>query len=637
MDDDEVITRTLARLLSSLGYVVLGAARTGADALRLVREHRPGLLLVDVNLDGESGIDIAKRVLEIADVPVVFLTGTDHVDVNALAGCEAAFGFVTKASVLTSLEVTMELTRIQHVTRVRLRSLERHYHALFDQMAVGVVEIEADTGRIIELNQRCAQLFGGEIAALVGTDLTERVEPSTRASLRAALAKLGRTTGDNAYSTEIRCRRLGGEEIWIRLSASPFPTEYRHHVVIVEDITAAEHALLESREAEENARTAVRENRAKTDFLAHMSHELRTPLNAVLGLSEALLERVFGALNEEQANTLATIHSSGRHLLELINDVLDIARVEAGKLAIEPEQVDVTTLVTESSALVRTQFATKGQRVVIDTPAALPPISVDRRRIKQVLLNLLNNAGKFSQVGATVTVHAGVAADDRVTISVSDNGPGIESANLRRIFEPFVTLDPSLSRAHDGAGLGLGLAKRIVELHDGTLEVKSEVGVGSTFTITLPSAQGYLGISAVPTLFTGAHGSSGTSTDRPTLLLAEDNEPTVLAVRAYLESRGYAVRVVHDGVAALAAAASPDISALVVDVRLPSLDGLQITRKLRARSDWEHRPIIAMTAHAMPGDEQRCLDAGASAYMAKPVRLRELANTIERLLEGVAS
>jgi signal transduction histidine kinase len=253
-------------------------------------------------------------------------------------------------------------------------------------------------------------------------------------------------------------------------------------------------AVSASRESEARERMALEASRAKTDFLAHMSHELRTPLSAVLGLSEALLEHVFGALNDAQTGTLTTIHASGRHLLALINDVLDIARVESGKLPIESEQVVLRPLIDESTALIHGQLWSKGQRLVIHLAPALPPVEIDRRRIKQVLLNLLGNASKFSPPGATVTVRAASHGDTRqVEIAVSDNGPGIPAADQARIFEPFVTLDPSISRAHGGAGLGLALARRIVDLHGGQLRVDSEVGRGATFTIALPVSSSYAG------------------------------------------------------------------------------------------------------------------------------------------------
>jgi PAS domain S-box-containing protein len=498
------------------------------------------------------------------------------------------------------------------------------YHALFDQPVVGVAAVDVETGQVLEVNPRCAEIFACSVDAMIGSDLAERAEPDDRALLRAAFAELGRglATGQTRDPVELACRRMDGQAMRVRITgAAPGVTkEVAACVVIVEDVT--------------DRWLALEASRAKTEFLAHMSHELRTPLNAVLGLSEALLERVFGELADDQANALATIHASGRHLLELINDVLDLARVESGKLPIEPEQVLLRPLIDESAALVHNQLASKAQRLVIELAAVLPPVDIDRRRIKQVLLNLLGNAAKFSAPGATVTLRAGAWNGARhVEVSVSDNGPGIAAADRGRIFEPFVTLDPSMSRAHGGAGLGLTLAKRIVELHGGQIRVDGDVGRGTTFTITLPVSSSYAG---EPPAVRRARPRSVAPPARGsgrTVLLAEDDEATVLTVRSYLESHGYEVRVVRDGVAVLDAAAVHDVALVLLDIGLPGLDGLEVTRRLRARESCARTPIIALTAHAMSGDEQRCLQAGASAYMAKPVRLRQLEQTIGRMLE----
>ena len=540
------------------------------------------------------------------------------------------------------------------------------YHALFDQSVVGVAAVDVETGQVLEVNPRCAEIFACSVDAMIGSDLAERAELDDRVLLRAALAELGR--GQGAEQTrdpgvELACRRLDGQAIRVRITgAAPGVTrEVAACVVIIEDlterwraevqlatyhqllaesqriaaigITERERAMLASRESAARERVALEASRAKTEFLAHMSHELRTPLNAVLGLSEALLERVFGELAEDQANALATIHASGRHLLELINDVLDIARVESGKLPIEPEQVLLRPLIDETAALVHNQLASKNQRLVIEPAAVLPPVDIDRRRIKQVLLNLLGNAAKFSAPGTTVTLRAGAWNGARhVEVSVSDNGPGIAAADRGRIFEPFVTLDPSMSRAHGGAGLGLTLAKRIVELHGGQIRVDGDVGRGTTFTITLPVSSSYAGEPPAVRRTRPRSVAPPARVSGRTVLLAEDDDATVLTVRSYLESHGYEVRVVRDGVAVLDAAVH-DVAVVLLDIQLPGLDGLEVTRRLRARESCARTPIIALTAHAMSGDEQRCLQAGASAYMAKPVRLRQLEQTIDRMLE----
>ncbi|MBX3155019.1 MAG: response regulator [Deltaproteobacteria bacterium] len=488
VDDDHLVARSITRTLTSLGYDVVGTAGDAETALAGIAALRPALAIIDIKLGGRNvGVELAAELLRRSDLVVVFLSGIDDPDMSPLAGSNGTIGFLSKPATGVALRTTVELARMQHEARVHLQDLERHYHALFEQAAVGVAVLDAVTGRVLDVNGRCAAIFAASVEDMIGEVFVERASHDQRPAFRDALARLG-DGGVPQHVTELLCQRADGASTWIRITASPLRSDGpARHVVIIEDVA-------ERRASEARERTAIAASRAKTDFLAHMSHELRTPLNAVLGLSEALLERIFGELSEAQANTLATIHSSGRHLLDLINDVLDIARVESGNLPVEEDQVPLRPLIEESTALVYGQLTAKGQKLVVDLAPQLPPVDVDRRRIKQVLLNLLHNANKFSPPGATVTMRAAVHDNGReVELSVSDDGPGIHAADHQRIFEPFVTLDRSMSRAHDGAGLGLALAKRIVELHHGRIRVDSEPGRGTTFAITLPCSAAYTG------------------------------------------------------------------------------------------------------------------------------------------------
>ncbi|MCW5801678.1 MAG: PAS domain S-box protein [Deltaproteobacteria bacterium] len=350
----------------------------------------------------------------------------------------------------------------------------------------------------------CSRLFFEHSAGgIVCADLAGRVDDANR----AAAAVLGYATGHELIGQDLRTWFADAREgeafvrggplehaaVWHRRDGGLAHVELRvqrlegapaRHAIFIRDVSELHER--EQREAtlREHRQAAIAASRAKTEFLANMSHELRTPLNGVLGLSEALLERTFGELNSAQASTLKTIHDSGRHLLALINDVLDIARVEIGKLPIELEAADLRPVVEESIALVFGQLIQKRQRLVRDLqPTAI--VEIDRRRIKQVLLNLLTNASKFSAANATITVRT-AARGSHVEVSVSDTGCGIAAGDRERIFEPFVTLDASVRREHQGAGLGLALVKQIAELHHGTVRVDSEPGRGTTFTVSLP-------------------------------------------------------------------------------------------------------------------------------------------------------
>ncbi|HWQ11629.1 MAG TPA: CHASE domain-containing protein [Roseiflexaceae bacterium] len=383
-----------------------------------------------------------------------------------------------------------------------------------------------------------------------------------------------------------------------------------------------------SRANAELARTA----RAKDAFLATMSHELRTPLNTVLMLADILAEQTYGPITERQRDALDTIDASGRHLLALINDILDLSRIAAGKLAIQPEPVSVAEICHASLQLVRAAAGRKSLALslALERPEAV--VQADPRRLKQILVNLLGNAIKFTPEGGRVALRVtGDAAAQRICFAVEDSGIGIAPEDLGRLFQPFVQLDSGLARQHEGTGLGLALVSHLAELHGGSVAVESVSGQGSRFTVMLPWR-------SVPTGPPPLASGGPPPTDAParrgaTVLLAEDNEANIQAIGDYLEHRGYRVAAARNGQEALERARElrPDI--ILMDVQMPLLDGMEVMCRLRAEATFAHTPIVALTALAMPGDRERCLQAGASEYMSKPVSLAELARTIDRLLQ----
>jgi signal transduction histidine kinase len=238
-------------------------------------------------------------------------------------------------------------------------------------------------------------------------------------------------------------------------------------------------------EIQEKTRELEAANRHKDEFLASMSHELRTPLNAVIGFSEVLLERMFGELNDKQEEYLGDILASGRHLLSLINDILDLAKIEAGRMELDLEDFDLAQAIDNAVVLVRERATRKGLVLETALAPALGEVRADQRKIKQVLLNLLSNAVKFTPEGGRVEVRA-ARADDHVEVSVSDTGIGIAVEDQETVFEEFRQVGTDYAKKHEGTGLGLTLSRKFVELHGGRIAVKSRLGEGSTFTFTLP-------------------------------------------------------------------------------------------------------------------------------------------------------
>jgi len=325
-----------------------------------------------------------------------------------------------------------------------------------------------------------------------------------------------------------------------------------------------------------------------------------------------------------------------------------LSKIEAGKMELHPEPIEVLQLCEESLAFVTAQAAKKAIIVQFRHRQNDEVIVADPRSLKQILVNLLSNAVKFTQEGGDVALEVTTDAEkELIQFSVSDTGIGIAPEHLSKLFQPFVQVDTRLHRQFDGTGLGLALVQRLTDLHGGSVHVVSEEGRGSRFTINLPWRQDLASGERVvlPDEASEVYGNAEpakTSTplqegaDQPQrglILLAEDNAANILTMKEYLESYGYEVEVAHNGLETIVKASerTPDI--ILMDIQMPVMNGLEAIQRLRADPRFRSVPIIALTALAMPGDRERCLQAGASEYLSKPVILKQLVNMIGSLLE----
>ncbi len=416
------------------------------------------------------------------------------------------------------------------------------------------------------------------------------------------------------------------------------PLEYQ---AVGHDITTLKAAEAQLRHSNQELQRATR---LKDEFLANMSHELRTPLNAILGMTEGLQEEIFGCVNEKQHQALRTVEKSANHLLSLINDILDVAKIESGQINLVYSSVPVAHLCFSSLAFVKQQALKKRIQLVNQVPADLPALFVDETRMRQVLLNLLTNAVKFTPEGGTVTLAAALISPDPATsqpaalhLTVTDNGIGIAAEDIPKLFKPFVQIDSALNRQQTGTGLGLALVKKIVELHGGQVRLTSQWGVGSCFTLDLPYCpEAVLALSSVdsPTFPKSTPPASEVlpGQQSPLILLAEDNPDNVITFSSYLEARGYRLVFAQDGQQALDLALSRSPDLILMDVQMPGMDGLEAIRRIRQQESPRATPIIALTALAMQGDRERCLAAGADDYLSKPVRLKQLNAVIQEQL-----
>ena len=368
---------------------------------------------------------------------------------------------------------------------------------------------------------------------------------------------------------------------------------------------------------------------AKSEFLANMSHELRTPMNGVIGMIDLALE---GPLSREQRSLIETSQQCAYSLLALLNDILDLSKIEAGKMALEKIPFDIRSMVGDC---VRAQLPTAAKKALdlyseID-PSVPRDVIGDPLRMRQILSNLLTNALKFTDSGfIMVRLSAEPASPEELLLrlDVEDTGCGIPAAKLPYLFEKFTQADGSVSRKYGGTGLGLAISRKLAEMYGGGIKVQSEEGSGSRFSVTVKCGVPPAGI--VSNLAATAAASVPVSPPHPArILVVEDNPVNQKVVTAVLTKRGYALELANDGREAISKLEAADFDLILMDVQMPVLDGLEATRLIRKEERWSRLPILAMTAHAMNGDRERCLEAGMTDYISKPVHPSHLLQTIE--------
>ena len=372
---------------------------------------------------------------------------------------------------------------------------------------------------------------------------------------------------------------------------------------------------------------------AKGDFLANMSHEIRTPMTAILGYTDLVSDPALGPSDRD--NYLAVIRRNGEHLLELINDILDISKIEAGKFAMDVQPCSLPAVLADVASLMRARAEQRGVLLSVEYETAIPQaMHTDGARVRQTLVNLVGNAIKFTECGGVRVAASFLPAwrdgQPAVQIKVIDTGIGISEEKLAQLFQPFVQADASTSRKYGGTGLGLAISRHLAELLGGELAVESAVGKGSTFTLTLPTGN-LEGVRMLQDPAEAAHGEAAGSCVPAIndhilagmhVLLAEDGPDNQRLIRMILSKAGAEVELAADGREAVSKASAGSFDVVLMDMQMPGMDGYEATRTLRSQG--YAVPILALTAHAMTSDREKCLAAGCTGHLTKPIDRREL-------------
>ena len=504
-----------------------------------------------------------------------------------------------------------------------LRETEARYRQLVETSTDVVWRIDS-SGRFTFLNNASEQVFGWKPEQLLGRPFAAIADPASADRDRGAIAHM--LSGDELFGYETISKHATGGRIHLKMSGRPV-RDASGLVIGAQGIAHDISLEVATREALRVARvTAEQADAAKSAFLANMSHEIRTPMTGILGTADLILD---GDLSAEQRRAVQLIVASAETLLTIINDILDLSKIEAGQLELEDEPLDLHELMQDTVSLMSHGARAKHIDVVLEIRNDVPRfVRGDPTRLRQVLTNLVSNAIKFTSAGSVVVSVASLTRDGdgcRLRFGVRDTGIGIAADAVLRIFEPFRQADASTTRNYGGTGLGLSISRRLVDMMGGTLEVASVLGEGSDFHFTL-------------TLVATGQSADQGAPRRPAapamrkalrILIAEDNPVNQEVAATMLRRRGHHVDIVGNGREAVDAVAGQSYDVVLMDLQMPILDGIQATIEIRAHEGDERVPIIALTANAAGGEVDRCIAAGMDDYVAKPFRAADLLAAVE--------
>jgi len=671
---------------------------SGEEALRALLKDDFAVIVLDVQMPGMDGFETARLIKsreKTKEIPIIFITATSKETEHFYTGYAVGAidymlkpfvpqilrtkieGFVNMYISNKKLQLQTDLLRQQTVelerkneelrqTSYKLSKTESQRRVIMETSIDTMITFD-DEGRILTFNPALQRMFGYEPDEIVGMKASKLVPCLDKLDLKnAAVTPKGRSCLGRLIEAQPVRKDGSTFEAEIQIGRELVDNE-PIYACTISDVTERrlfERELVEAKEAAEIAA------RAKTDFLAMVSHEIRTPMNGVIGMTALLLET---EMTEEQKEYCEIIGKSGEALLSVINDILDYSKIESGKMELEEVQFELSPVIGETFDL----FTAKSLKRDLDMsyeidPALEGPIVSDMTKLRQVLINLVGNAVKFTNEGsihvaARLLHDYGNALD--IEFTVRDTGVGIPEEKLPLLFQPFSQLDSSMTRKYGGTGLGLAICKNLIELMGGSIRVDTEQERGATFIFQIrakrpagqsrrENADSGAGIGDEPVSFSdflaameetgaGSDGDGGAAAAKvedgelrlleedpysPMILVAEDNEVNQKLALRMLDRLGYDADIAQDGLEVLSRLERKRYRLILMDVQMPVMDGIEATRRIMESVPPERRPrVVAMTANVLPGDREKCIAAGMTDFISKPIRLEALRQLLERL------
>ncbi|MBF0589768.1 MAG: response regulator [Magnetococcales bacterium] len=686
VDDNPTNLGLLDAILTEAGWRVR-IAPNGLTALSSAALKAPHLVLLDINMPDLDGWEVCRRMKADADmreVPIIFLSALTETE-DKLKGFEAGgVDYITKpfsaSEVLARVKVHIHLSvtkamltdqrgelmrevelrrhaeeelrrandvleekireRTADLTRANLAltTSEQRYMDLYDHSPDMYVSVNAETARIEMCNQTLADKLRYTKAEIVGKPIFDLYHPECMDEVKKAFQSFV-TTGE-VHNAELALKKRDGAKVDVNLNVTSVrdacgKVKYSRSCWIdISERKRIERALAAAREQAERA------NQAKSEFLAMMSHEIRTPMNAILGNIELLQEP--DITDNERRAYLAVQQQAGESLLTLIDDILELSRLEAGGA----EQVSLCSfnlhqLLHSVASLLDRLADSKGTAIQVEMEENLSHTWIgDERRIRQILLNLLGNAVKFTDEGQVRLKARSAPEGEGVAITVADTGIGIPEPQQQRIFEHFYQVDSTSTRPYGGSGLGLAIVHKLIRLLRGSITMESALGVGTCFDMVLPLREDVADGSKQVAPVEAPSVSQPSKEPELRVLLAEDSLDNALLIQSFMKRTPHHLTVVVNGALALEKVQSDAFDLVLMDMQMPIMDGYEATRLIR-RWEVEHGrtplPVLALTAHALHGDRDKSLEAGCDRHLTKPIKKRLLLKVLSEYANGATS